>query len=222
MFEEIKAKQRDLIESVSPIQSWIKDEIINVLDIQFSQLPVLDQDQYTILINSAEHPNGYKPTITAHPTLRIRNGKIVRGAKTNKPDTFFWEHETYLKFKSRSKYYLIGNDCGEHLENYVQLRNRILNEEDGKQLSFKVASRKNSLEVIETPAEQRYGIEVTEELLKVLPALLESYNNKDATAMVPLAVGDLLVRDGPAGSFYYRVEKSLKEQTYSGGEISLL
>ena len=215
MFEEIKQAQKEIIESFG-VKPWIKEEIINVLDVQISALPILDQKQYTILINSAEHPNGYKLDLTAHPTLRIRSGKLVRD-KSGNPDSFFWDEATYQKNKSRSTYFLIGGDTGEYLENYFELRSKIVSKEDGEQLSFKVASRKWPLEVMITPAIQRTGLEVTEEILEKLPKLLESYNNKDAEAQVELQVGDLLVLDND--SFYYRVAKDLKEQTYCEGEL---
>ena len=213
MFEDIKQRQKEIIESFG-VKPWIKEEIINILDIQISALPILDQRQYTILINSAEHPEGYKLDLTAHPTLRIRSGKLVRDTSGN-PDSFFWDETTYQKNKTRSTYFLIGGDTGEYLENYFELRSKIVSKEDGEQLSFKVASRKWPLEVMITPALQRTALEVTEEVLKKLPILLESYNNKDANAVVDLKVGDLLVLD--TDGFYYRVEKSLKEQTYCEG-----
>ena len=215
MFEDIKQRQKEIIESFG-IKHWIKEEIINVLDIQIAALPVLDQKQYTFLINSAEHPEGYKLDLTAHPTLRIRSGKIVRDTGGN-PDSFFWDEATYQKNKTRSTYFLIGGDTGEYLENYFELRSKIISKEDGEQLSFKVASRKWPLEVMITPAAQRTALEVTEEVLRKLPILLESYNNKDADAVVELKVGDLLVLDNDG--FYYRVEKSLKEQTYCEGVL---
>lgn len=215
MFEDIKQRQKEIIESFG-VKPWIKEEIINVLDVQISALPILDQKQYTILINSAEHPDGYKLDLTAHPTLRIRSGKIVRDTSGN-PDSFFWDEATYQKNKSRSTYFLIGGDTGEYLENYFELRSKLALKEDGEQLSFKVASRKWPLEVMVTPAVQRTALEVTEEVLEKLPRLLESYNNKDANAQVELKVGDLLVLD--TDGFYYRVEKSLKEQTYCEGVL---
>lgn len=216
MFEDIKQKQKEIIESfvVSP---WIKEEIINVLDVQISALPILDQQQYTILINSAEHRDGYKLDLTAHPTLRIRSGKIVRDT-TGNPDSFFWDEAIYLKNKSRSEYFLIGGQSGEYLENYHYLRSKIISIDDGKQLSFKVASRTWPLEVMITPAVQRQALEVTEQVLRKLPVLLESYNNTDIDAVVDLKVGDLLVLDNDG--FYYRVEKSLKEQTYKEGILN--
>ena len=212
---EIKQKQKEIIERFD-VEPWVKDEIINVLDVQIAALPWLDRQQYTILINSVEHPNGYKLGLTAHPTIRFREGALVRDVNGN-VDSFFWEEDVYEKNKKKSKYYLIGGETGEYLENYVRLRSKIKSEEDGRQLSFKVASRKYPLEVMETPAEQRYGVEVTEELLAELPELVESYNDWDETQTVKLCVGDLLVLDG--NGFYYRVEKSLKEQTYHKGSI---
>lgn len=213
--DEVKQKHKKIIESFK-VEPWIKEEIINVLDVQISALPVLDQKQYTILVNSAEHPNGYKLDLTAHPTLRIRSGKLVRD-KVGNPDSFFWDEATYTKNKSRSIYFLIGGDTGEYLENYFELRSKIVLKEDGEQLSFKVASRKWPLEVMITPAEQRMGLEVTEEVLERLPTLLESYNDADPAAVVKLAIGDLLVLD--KNGVYYRVAKDLKEQTYCKGTL---
>jgi hypothetical protein len=212
---EIKQKHKKIIENFG-VDPWIKEEIINVLDIQISALPILDQKQYTILINSVEHPDGYKLDLTAHPTLRIRSGKLIRDPAGN-PDSFFWDEATYEKNKSRSTYFLISGETGEYLENYFELRKKIISKEDGEQLSFKVASRKWPLEVMITPAEQRTALEVTEEVLERLPALLESYNDIDPTATVKLAIGDLLVLD--KNGFYYRVAKDLKEQTYCKGVL---
>ena len=215
MFEEIKNTQKSIIESFE-IKPWIKDEIINVLDIQIAALPILDQHQYTFYINSAEHPNGYKLDLTAHPTLRIREGNIVRDSGGN-PDSFFWDEQTYNKNKSKSNYYLIGTETGPYLENLICLYNKITNKEDAKQLLYKVASRRNTLEVMETPAIQRYGVEVTREVLDKLPSLLESYNNQNMKDQVYLKEGDLLIQD--TDGFYYRIERSLKEQTYHQGVL---
>lgn len=215
MFDTVKQQQKINIETFK-VEPWIKEEIINVLDIQISALPILDQKQYTILINSAEHPDGYKLDLSAHPTLRIRSGKLVRDTGGN-PDSFFWDEKTYTKNKTKSEYFLVGGDTGEYLENYYKLRSKITDEQDGKELSFKIASRKWPLEVMITPAVQRQAVEVTEDLLKVTPRLLESYNDYDENALVDLKVGDLLVLDG--NGFYYRVEKSLKEQTYRKGTL---
>lgn len=220
MFESVKQFQKEVIEKNNVVEYWVKDEIINVLDIQISQLPILDQQQYTILINSAEHPNGYKLDLTAHPTLRIRNGLLVRDSGGN-PDSFFWDDKTYQKNKGKSNYYLIGTDTGAYLENLINLYNRIVNKEDAKQLLYKVASRRGCLEVMEMPAVQRRGVEVTESTLWNSPTLLESYNDWNEKDQVKLNVGDLLVLDDSNG-YYYRVEKSLKEQTYHKGTLAEL
>ena len=207
--------QKTIIEKY-PVEDWIKEEIINVLDIQISALPILDQKQYTILINSAEHPEGYKLDLTAHPTLRIRSGIIVRDSAGH-PDSFFWDEKTYTKNKSKSVYYLIGTDTGEYLENYCNLRDKLMYDKDKEELSYKVASRKWPLEVMITPAVSRKAVEVTAQMLNDLPKLLESYNDYDENALVELKEGDLLVLDN--NGYYYRVEKSLKEQTYRKGEL---
>lgn len=221
-FENIKQEQTKIIESIGVVSKWTKDRLINIIDLEVAAYPILDQKTYIIYVRSKEHPDGYNIGLTAHPVRRIRNGKIVRDSGQN-PDSYFWTEEDYLKNKRKSsKYYLVGGDTTEYLENYVNLRNQLTDPEDGRQLSEVVAARKRPLEVMETPEEERYGVEVTKELLAALPKILESYNNDNAAKMVELHVGDLLVRDGPAGSFYYVVEKSLKEQTYSFGGITLL
>ena len=213
-FNETKEAQKRIIEAFGT-EPWVKDEIINVIDDPISSIPELDRGQYTVLINSAEHPNGYKADYSVHPVLRIRDGKILR-REYGIPDAFFWDDRTYDKNKRKCAIqFRIGTESGELLENYCMMREKLKDVMDCRLLSQKLAFRKGSLEVLVTEAEQRHGLEVTWEVIASLPTLLESYNDWDENAQVGLNVGDLLVLDG--NGYYYRVEKSLKEKTYHKG-----
>lgn len=215
MFEEIKLKQKQIIESIATPKPWLKLAIINVLDEQLSHLPELDQQRYIIYLKSAEHPDGYKIGLEVRPVLRLKgdddNLSIVRDSGNN-PDSYFWDEATYTKMiKKSAKRYFIGTQTGQYLEAYYGLRSR-LNETDGRLVASKVAASRNPLEVAETPAEERQGILVTTHLAQALNGkLLESYNDWDANETSPINPGDLLILDG---NFYYRVEKSLAEETY--------
>lgn len=214
MFEEIKLKQKQIIESIATPKAWLKLGIINVLDEQLSHLPELDQQRYIIYLKSAEHPEGYKIGLEVRPVLRLKgdvdNLEIVRDSGNN-PDSYFWDETTYTKMKSKGTSYFIGTQTGQYLEAYYNLRKR-LNERDGRQVASKVAASRNPLEVVESPAERRPGIYVTKELADALGhKLLESYNDWDANEASPLNEGDLLILDG---TYYYRVEASLAKETY--------
>ena len=157
-----------------------------------------------------------------HPTLRIREGKIVRDRGEN-PEGFFWDDNVYHKMKKRAtKNYFIGSETGEYLENYVQLRNRLTSPKDGKELSFKVARSKVKLEVFETPAEERMAVLVTPELAKALDyKILASYNDYNPESFDPVEVGDLLVQDisDELAGLYYRVAMKDVEETYRRGTL---
>lgn len=220
MFEEKKLKQKQLIESIASPQPWVKQEIITICDEQISRLPVLDASRFVISIRSFEHPDGFALGMDVHPCLRIREGLIVRDTAKN-PEGFFWPDATYQKMKKKaSKNYYIGTDTGEYLENYFKLRNRLVDPEDGRQLSFKVAARKTPLEVFELPAEQRLGVLVTEEIAAALNyRLLESYNDTDENDLTEVCVGDLLVQDIFENEPYYLVNKKMVEETYREGTL---
>jgi hypothetical protein len=124
--------------------------------------------------------------------------------------------------KKAKKNYFIGGQTGEYLENFVQLRNRITNATDGKQLSFKVARSRNPLEVFELPAEQRTAVLVTKELAEVLGGkLIASYNMDDPENFDPVEPGDILVQDTAeeTAGLYYRVDMKQVAETYRQGTL---
>jgi hypothetical protein len=222
MYEEKKQNQKELIESLRTPIDVVKMEIITLCDEQLSKKPMLDIERFDVYIKSIEHPEGFKLALDVHPCLRIREGKIVRDYN-HKPEAFFWQEEFYQKMKKKAKKnYFVGLENWQDLENYVYLRNKLTSPEDGKQLSFKVTSRKNPLEVFELPAEQRKGILVDEELAKALDyKILESYNDYDENDYAPVEVGDLLIVDTAPGQpgYYYRVDRKTAQDTYREGTI---
>lgn len=214
MFDEKKQAQKAVIESIVKPEPWLKEALINVLDEQISHLPELDQQRYIIYLRSAEHMDGYKLGMEARPVFRLKGDskalEIVRDSGKN-PDSFFWDEATYAKMKKKSLSYFIGTQTGQYLEAYSSLRSR-LSDTDGRQFANKVAASRYPLEVVESPAEERAAIYVTEELAKALGyKLLESYNDWDENEMSPLYEGDLLVVDG---NYYYRVDAKLARDTY--------
>ena len=220
MLQKIKEEQKTLIESICKPEPWVKQEIITIVDEQISAIPELDRNRYIYSIRSMEHPEGFILSMDVHPCLRIREGVIVRDSGNN-PEGFFWAHDFYLKMKEKAeKNYLIGGQTGEYLENFVELRNKITNKTDGKQLSFKVARSKNPLEVFELPAEQRTAVLVTEELAEALGGkLIASYNMDDPKNFDPVNPGDILVLDTAEETFglYYRVDMKQVSATYRQG-----
>lgn len=215
MFEDIKLKQKQIIESIATPKIWLKLAITNILDEQLSHLPELDQQRYIIYLKSAEHPEGYKIGLEVRPVLRLKgndtNLDIVRDSGNN-PDSYFWDEPTYNKMKKKGLCYFIGTQTGQYLECYYGLRSR-LGPYDGRLLASKVAASKNPLEVVESPAEERMGIHVTVELAEALGhKLVESYNDWDANEASPVNEGDLLILDN--SGYYYRVEASLAKETY--------
>ena len=222
MLQETKEKQKALIESICTPEPWVKQEIITIVDEQISAIPELDRERYIYSIRSLEHPEGFILSMDVHPCLRIREGVIVRDSGNN-PEGFFWPESVYQKMKKKAKKnYLIGGQTGEYLENFVQLRNKIIKSTDGKQLSFKVARSHNPLEVFELPAEQRTAILVTEELAKALGGrLIASYNMDDPENYDPVEPGDLLVQDtaDETAGFYYRVDMKQVSETYRRGTL---
>lgn len=222
MLQEIKQNQKTLIESICSPEPWVKQEIITIVDEQISAIPELDRERYIYAIRSMEHPEGFILGMDVHPCLRIREGVIVRD-NGNNPEGFFWPDSIYQKMKKKAKKnYFIGGDTGEYLENFVQLRNKITNATDGKQLSFKVARSKNPLEVFELPAEQRTAVLVTEELAKALGnKLIASYNMDDPNNFDPVEPGDILVQDEAEETYglYYRVDMKQVSETYRRGTI---
>jgi len=221
MITELKQQQKALIERYATPVDYVKQQIITICDEQISAIPELDQGRYIFAVRSFEHPEGYKLAMDVHPCLRIREGVIVRDHAEN-PEGFFWTDTFYQKMKKKSKCYFIGTETGEYLENYVNLRNLLKKPADGKQLSFKVASRKKPLEVFETPAEQRTAILVTEELAKALDyKIIEAYNDEDPENTSPCMPGDLLVQDTDPvhAGLYYRVDAKTASETYREGTI---
>jgi len=222
MLREIKKKQKALIESICTPEPWVKQEIITIVDEQISAIPELDRNRYIYAIRSMEHPEGFILNMDVHPCLRIREGVIVRDSGNN-PEGFFWPDSTYQKMKKKAKLnYFIGGQTGEYLENFVNLRNKITNVTDGKQLSFKVARSRSPLEVFELPAEQRTAILVTEELAKALGGkLIASYNMDDPQNFDPVEPGDILVQDIAEETFglYYRVDMKQVSETYRQGTL---
>jgi len=222
MLNKIKQEQKALIESICTPEPWVKQEIITIVDEQISAIPELDRERYIYAIRSMEHPEGFVLSMDVHPCLRIREGVIVRDSGNN-PEGFFWPDSMYLKMKKKAKKnYLIGGDSGEYLENFVQLRNKITNATDGKQLSFKVARSRNPLEVFELPAEQRTAVLVTKELAEVLGGkLIASYNMDDPENFDPVEPGDILVQDTAEETFglYYRVDMKQVAETYRQGTL---
>lgn len=222
MLQEIKKKQKALIESICTPEPWVKQEIITICDEQLSKISELDTGRYIYAIRSIEHPEGFVLSRDVHPCLRIREGEIVRDSGNN-PEGFFWTETFYQKMKGKAKKnYLIGGDTGEYLENFVRLRNKITNPRDGKQLSFKVARSKNALEVFELPAEQRTAVLVTEELAKALNGkIIASYNMDDPENFDPVEPGDILVQDEDERTYglYYRVDMKQVAETYRKGTL---
>lgn len=222
MLQEIKKKQKALIEGICTPEPWVKQEIITIVDEQISAIPELDRERYIYAIRSIEHPEGFVLNMDVHPCLRIREGVIVRDSGNN-PEGFFWPDTFYQKMKKKAKRnYLIGGQTGEYLENFVQLRNKIIKATDGKQLSFKVARSRNPLEVFELPAEQRTAVLVTQELAKALGGkLIASYNMDDPDNFDPVEPGDILVQDAAEETYglYYRVDMKQVAETYRQGTI---
>jgi len=226
MLQKIKQEQKALIESICTPEPWVKQEIITIVDEQISAIPELDRERYIYLLRTMEHPEGFMLTMDVHPCMRIREGVIVRDTG-NTPESFFWSESAYNKAKEKTKKggknYLIGGDTGEYLENFVQLRNKITNHTDGKQLSFKVARSKNPLEVFELPAEQRTAVLVTEELAKALNGkLIASYNMDNPDKFDPVEPGDILVQenmDEATLGLYYRVDMKQVAETYRQGTL---
>ena len=220
MLNKIKQELKALIESIATPEPWVKQEIITIVDEQISAIPELDRDRFIYAIRSMEHPEGFVLNMDVHPCLRIREGMIVRDSGNN-PEGFFWPDTFYQKMKKKAKRnYFIGGQTGEYLENFVQLRNKIKNVTDGKQLSFKVARSRNSLEVFELPAEQRIAVLVTEELAKALDGkIIASYNMDDPNSFDPVEPGDILVQDTAEETFglYYRVDMKQVSETYRQG-----
>jgi len=222
MLNKIKQEQKALIESICTPEPWVKQEIITIVDEQISAIPELDRERYIYVICSMEHPEGFVLSMDVHPCLRIREGVIVRDSGNN-PEGFFWPDTFYQKMKKKAKKnYFIGGQTGEYLENFVQLRNKITNATDGKQLSFKVARSRNPLEVFELPAEQRTAVLVTKELAEVLGGkLIASYNMDDPENFDPVEPGDILVQDTAEETFglYYRVDMKQVAETYRQGTL---
>lgn len=222
MLQSVKQKQKALIESICTPEPWVKQEIITICDEQISAIPELDRQRFIYSIRSIEHPEGFKLGMDVHPCLRIREGVIVRDSGNN-PEGFFWPDSVYQKMKKKAtRNYLIGGDTGRYLENYFQLRQRIINPKDGEELSFKVARSKTPLEVFELAAEQRTAVLVTEELAKALDGkLIASYNMDDPNCFDPVEVGDLLVQDTAEETFglYYRVDMKQVAETYRRGTL---
>jgi hypothetical protein len=220
MLNKIKQELKALIESIATPEPWVKQEIITIVDEQISAIPELDRDRFIYAIRSMEHPEGFVLNMDVHPCLRIREGMIVRDSGNN-PEGFFWPDTFYQKMKKKAKRnYFIGGQTGEYLENFVQLRNKIKNVTDGKQLSFKVARSRNPLEVFELPAEQRTAVLVTEELAKALDGkIIASYNMDDPNSFDPVEPGDILVQDTAEETFglYYRVDMKQVSETYRQG-----
>jgi hypothetical protein len=220
--QKIKEQQKALIESLCTPEPWVKQEIITIVDEQISAMPELDRDRFIYSIRSMEHPEGFVLKMDVHPCLRIREGVIVRDSGAN-PEGFFWPDSTYQKMKKKAKKnYFVGGETGEYLENFVNLRNKITNPEDGKQLSFKVARGRAPLEVFELPAEQRTAVLVTKELAKALGGkLLASYNMVDPKNFDPVEPGDLLVQDiaEETAGLYYRVDMKQVSETYRRGTL---
>ena len=219
---ETKKKQKVLIESMCTPEPWVKQEIITIVDEQISAMPELDRDRFIYSIRSMEHPEGFVLKMDVHPCLRIREGVIVRDSGA-KPEGFFWPDSAYQKMKKKAKKnYFVGVETGEYLENFVSLRNKITNPDDGMQLSFKVARSRTPLEVFELPAEQRTAVLVTEELAKALGGkLLASYNMVDPKNFDPVEPGDLLVQDiaEETAGLYYRVDMKQVSETYRRGTL---
>lgn len=220
--QQKKQAQKEIIEMLAIPGPWVKQEIITVVDEQISAIPELDRQRYIYSIRSMEHPEGFILGMDVHPCLRIREGVIVRDSGNN-PEGFFWSDSFYQKMKKKAKKnYFIGGETGEYLENFVQLRNKVTNATDGKQLSFKVARSKNALEVFELPAEQRTAVLVTEELAKALDhKIIASYNMDDPENSDPVEIGDILVQDTAEETFglYYRVDMKQVSETYRQGTL---
>lgn len=225
MLEElrkIKQEQRELIERICKPGPWVKQEIITICDLQISAMPELDRQRFVVSIRSIEHPEGFTLGMDVHPCLRIREGVIVRDSGGN-PEGFFWPDSYYQKMKKKAKAnYLIGYETGEYLENFVRIRNKLMKDSDGKQLSFKVARSRSPLEVFELPAEQRVAVLVTRKLAKALDGrLIASYNEKDPEDYDPVEPGDILVQDiaDENAGFYYRVDMKQVRETYRRGKL---
>ena len=222
MLREIKEKTKGLIESMCTPEPWVKQEIITIVDEQISAIPELDRGRYIYLMKSMEHPNGFILGMDVHPCLRIREGVIVRDSGNN-PEGFFWPDSVYQKMKKKAtRNYLIGGDTGRYLENYFQLRQRIINPKDGEELSFKVAKSKTPLEVFELAAEQRTAVLVTDELAEALGGrIIASYNMSNPDDFDPVEPGDILVQDPADENFglYYRVDMKQVSETYRPGTL---
>ena len=220
--EVLKAEQTAKIKALSHPVLWIKERIINLLDVQFCELPVVQQKIFNKLVRSAEHPEGAEVDYSAHPCFRIKDGHLL---KDDSIDSFIWPHakfEKELGKKANKVYEICLNDANMyHVKDFIMVYNSLQTDLDKEVFLQEMASRCNPYTVIETPEQKRMAVLVTQEIVDALGGkLIESWNHDNPEMVAPVAVGDLLVveEDDPKSiGMFYRVEASIAADTYRKG-----
>ena len=219
-FETTKNNQTKLIEQIcGKPQLWFKLAMYNIVMNpsekygQHFNAPAIDCETIGFSVRSAEHPEGYPLSQSDSVIRRICRGFFVRKSDGGL-DAFHWKAEKVKRMIDNNEHFDVAI-CPDlqAFGNFKKIVNELLSVDEQMQFTELVAFH-TSLLVVVTPEEEKYGVEVTQELLDVLPSILESYNNENDSARVVINVGDLLVRDGPEGSPYYVVERFVKESTY--------
>lgn len=220
--EVLKAEQAAKINALSLPVLWIKERIINLLDVQFCELPLVQRKLFNKLVRSAEHPEGAEVDYSAHPCFRIKDGHLL---KDNALDSFIWPHakfEKELGRKANKVYEICLNDANMyHAKDAIMVYNSLQTDLDKEAFLQEISSRCNPYTVIETPEQQRMAVLVTQEIVDALGGkMIESWNHSDPEMTAPVAVGDLLVveEDDPQSiGMFYRVEASIAADTYRKG-----
>ena len=213
LLNEHKRIQKEILDSFEVI-AMTKVPIITLCDVQAGQMNPLDKVRFYRSISTTDNPEGVLLNYEVHPCLRILKGEFLRDTGTNRPDSFTWSNELYLKNKEKCQTFYAGTDTAEQLLNTHMLLNMLTNKQDKKELAWKISENKHPLEVFIEPEKHTKGCVVTDEIVALFGGkILPSYS-REAPEFAPIESGDIVVQEWRETRYYYRVDKIQAQRTY--------
>ncbi len=171
--------------------SCTKLELQNIVFPKWSDLGIMGMI-FRQCVSTKEQPAGniYDEAVF-QTVLRVIGGKVLM---SDRPDSYCWK---FSKVENAKDVKVIGTNSAEGLISLCSVLSSITSESEKKMLADMFANMKKDLLLVTTPAENRYCIEVTQEMYDAgITACVDEWMETDENGMAPatqLYVGDYLI-----------------------------
>lgn len=176
---------------VGNILDCTKLELQNIVFPKWSDLGLMGLI-FRQCVSTKEQPAGniYDEAIF-QTVLRVLDGKVLM---SDRPDCYCWK---FSKVESAKGVKVIGTNSAEGLISLCTVLSSITEESEKKMVADMFANLKKDLLLVTTPAENRYCIEVTQEMfLSGITACVDEWMETDENGMASatqLCIGDYLI-----------------------------